>query len=132
MKLYEIFKSEGGYRVCCGLWNDNPIMDQSPWYETESLARDAAQSIRYKDATEDVKICKNDYVVPACWSVSWSGDEYGSEWADYPTYPEALRAAREIVKSRGFSDAEIDKFRPSWDLKRLESDESRKEDDRHA
>ena len=122
MKLYEVFKSEGGYRVCCGLWHGNPIMDQSPWYETEALARDAAQSIRYKRETEDVKIFKNDYVVPVCWSVNWTGDEYGSEWADYSPYLEALRAAREIVKARGFSDAEIDRFRPSWDLKRLERD----------
>lgn len=131
MKLYEVFRSEGGYRVCGGLWNDNPIMDQCPWYETESLARDAAQSIRYKRETEDVKILKNDYVVPSRWTVTWS-DEYGSEWADYPTYPETLRAAREIVKSRGFSDSEIDKFRPSWALKRLDRDESRKEDGRHV
>lgn len=122
MKLYEVFKSEGGYRVCCGLWHGNPIMGQSPWYETEALARDAAQSIRYKRETEDVKIFKNDYVVPVRWSVNWTGDEYGSEWADYSTYPEALRAAREIVKARGFSDAEIDRFRPSWDLKCLERD----------
>lgn len=122
MKLYDVFKSEGGYRVCCGLWNDNPIIAQCPWYETESLARGAAQRIRYENATEDVKICKNDYVAPVCWSVSFDGGECGSQWADYPTYPEALRAAREIVKSRGFSDAEIDKFRPSWCLDRLEGD----------
>lgn len=122
MKLYEVFKSEGGYRVCCGLWNDNPIIAQCPWYETEPLARDAARRIRYKDVTEDVQIFKNDYVVPTRWSVNWDGGESGSQWADYPTYPEALRAARKIVKSRGFSDAEIDKYRPSWDLKRLEGD----------
>lgn len=122
MNLYDVFKSEGGYRVCCGLWNDNPIIAQCPWFETESLARGAAQRIRYKAAAEDVKICKNDYVTPVCWSVNWDGGESGSQWSDYPTYPEALRAAREIVKSRGFSDADIDKFRPSWDLKRLEGD----------
>lgn len=121
MKLYDVFKSEGGYRVCCGLWNDNPIIAQCPWYETESLARDAARRIRYKDVTEDVQICKNDYVVPTRWSVNWDGGESGSQWSDYPTYPDALRAAREIVKSRGFSDAEIDELRPAWNLERMEA-----------
>lgn len=43
MKLYEIFKSEGGYRVCGGIWVDgNPIMGCSPYFATREEAEKAA------------------------------------------------------------------------------------------
>lgn len=123
MKLYEVFKSEGGYRVCRSLWGDDcPVIDRCPWCKTEAQATAAAQFLRFEDGTSDVKLFRNDYVVPACWTVMWQAKNFSLLDDDYPSYPDALRAAREIVKSRGFSDAEIDKFRPSWDLKRLEGD----------
>nr|DAT51552.1 MAG TPA: hypothetical protein [Caudoviricetes sp.] len=123
MKMYEVFKSEGGYRVCCAMWaGDSPVIERCPWYETEAQAIAAAQFLRFEASAADVKLFWNDYVTPACWTVMWDAKDFRLLTDDYPSYPEALRAAREIVKSRGFSDVEIDKFRPSWDLKRLEGD----------
>jgi len=34
MNQYDIFKSEGGYRVALNVHNDSPVIDQSPWFET--------------------------------------------------------------------------------------------------
>lgn len=39
MKKLDVFKSEGGFRVCEGLWGENPIMDQCPWFASEDEAK---------------------------------------------------------------------------------------------
>ena len=38
MKKFEMFESEGGVRVCIGLYGGNPIIDQCPWFETREAA----------------------------------------------------------------------------------------------
>lgn len=60
MKTYDIFISEGGYRVCGATWNDGPIMENSPWFETEEEAKAAAQEMRFKDAAHGCDIGKID------------------------------------------------------------------------
>lgn len=49
MEMYEIFKSEGGYRVCGGVWCGGPIMKKSPYFRTLEEAKKAAVSMRKKD-----------------------------------------------------------------------------------
>lgn len=123
MNLYDVFKSEGGYRVCLQLWGTgDPIINYCPWYASEAQATANAQFLRFQRSTEDVALFWNDYVFPECWTVMWNGASGSPLSADYQRYPDAVRAAREVVKSRGFSDAEINKFRPSWSLDRLEGD----------
>lgn len=49
MKKYDIFKSEGGYRVCGAVYLDEPILDLSPWFETTEEAEEAAKAMEFKD-----------------------------------------------------------------------------------
>ena len=41
MKKLDIFKSEGGYRLALGIYNDSPVIDNSPWYTTHEEAEKA-------------------------------------------------------------------------------------------
>lgn len=45
MQKFEIFRSEGGYRVCYGVHAGSPILDQSPWFATRAEAEDACAQI---------------------------------------------------------------------------------------
>ena len=42
MEKYDIFKSEGGYRVCLATYGDDPIIDRCPWCKTLADAKDEA------------------------------------------------------------------------------------------
>lgn len=46
MKLYQIFRSEGGWRVCGGVVNGGPIMELSLWYPTRRGAQCASNNKR--------------------------------------------------------------------------------------
>ena len=56
MKIFDIFKSEGGYRVCGAIWNSNPVIDRSPWYETLAEAESAQKSMMFKQDAQDVGV----------------------------------------------------------------------------
>ena len=49
MKRYEIFASEGGYRIARALWGDSPIIRQCPWYATKAEAEKELEKIRKED-----------------------------------------------------------------------------------
>jgi hypothetical protein len=44
MNKYDVFKSEGGYRVCLGVWSGSPIISKCPWLETKE---EAEELVRY-------------------------------------------------------------------------------------
>lgn len=48
MKPYEIYKSEGGYRVAAELCNGGPVLKSSPWFANKGLA--AAQKMEKRGA----------------------------------------------------------------------------------
>lgn len=57
MRTYDIFVSEGGYRVTTGTYNDCPIIDQAKWYETlaeAQAARDKLMEDDYRRYIEDL------------------------------------------------------------------------------
>lgn len=41
----KVFRSEGGWRVCCGVWAGGPIIDQSPWFKTREEAEREAEEM---------------------------------------------------------------------------------------
>jgi hypothetical protein len=45
MKQYEIFASEGGYRIALHIVNGCPNISKAPWYATLRGARVALQNI---------------------------------------------------------------------------------------
>lgn len=49
MKKYEVFQSEGGYRVARQIVNGGPVMNQSPWYETKRAATCAANNFKKRN-----------------------------------------------------------------------------------
>lgn len=56
MEIYDIFKSEGGYRVCGSTWNGGPVMRNSPWFETEEEAKVAAKEMQFRAASHGCDI----------------------------------------------------------------------------
>lgn len=57
MKKYDIFASEGGYRLCLGVWNDGPILDSSPWFEEKDEAEKAKEAaLREKEKFTRIEI----------------------------------------------------------------------------
>ena len=43
MKRYDIYKSEGGYRVAAYVYHDGPVVGASPWFS------DKAKAVEYRD-----------------------------------------------------------------------------------
>ena len=49
----KVFRSEGGFRVCGGVWAGGPIIHQSPWFATrEEAERVAAEMIARRAENE--------------------------------------------------------------------------------
>ena len=49
MKKYEVFRSEGGYRVAGEICNGGPVMKKSPWYATKKAATCVSSNMRRHD-----------------------------------------------------------------------------------
>jgi len=49
----KMFRSEGGWRVCGGVWNGGPIIDQSPWFATREEAEREAGEIHRRNVERD-------------------------------------------------------------------------------
>ena len=56
MNKYDLFKSEGGYRVYLGVWSGSPVVS-CPWLETkeeaEELVRYLKELVRYLKKEEE-------------------------------------------------------------------------------
>ena len=55
MERFDIFKSEGGYRLALGIYNDSPVIDKSPWFETKEEAEKEKERV-IAEAERQVKI----------------------------------------------------------------------------
>lgn len=94
MEKYEVFKSEGGYRVCGAVWNNSPVMDKSPWYETKDGAESAAREIKFKDETRDYGVFRRGQT----WIASLSGTFYNFE-----TRATAVESVISAIERFGYS-----------------------------
>lgn len=52
MKMYGIFKSEGGYRVCLNTYLGGPVISSCPWFETKEQANDFAFDTEFDNKTK--------------------------------------------------------------------------------
>jgi hypothetical protein len=52
MKSFDVFKSEGGYRVALAIWNNGPVMEHSPWFSAEDEARKFAEKLQKTEQPE--------------------------------------------------------------------------------
>lgn len=51
----KIFASEGGFRVCGGVWAGGPIIKQSPWFATrEEAEREAVAMLKRREEREEL------------------------------------------------------------------------------
>lgn len=57
MQLFDVFKSEGGFRVCGALWAGGPVISSSPWFATREQAEASAQKMNqdYSEQTAELK-----------------------------------------------------------------------------
>ena len=46
MKPYDVFKSEGGYRVALSVYLGGPVMGNSPWFPTLEEAEEVAEQAK--------------------------------------------------------------------------------------
>lgn len=53
MKVYDVFRSEGGYRVCGAIWAGGPVIDSSPWFPTREEAEEGVQKMKQEDLERD-------------------------------------------------------------------------------
>ena len=104
MKKYDIFKSEGGYRVCLGLWGDNPVIKVCPWFEDEIEAMCAAKKFKFEDSSRDVAIFDHHDGSVAV--------QIGQELRETKSLDEAKKVAIEAIKKRGYSEKYILEHRP--------------------
>jgi len=49
MKKFDVYKTEGGYRVAVAIVNGGPVVDSSLWYPTKRGAQCAANNMKRKD-----------------------------------------------------------------------------------
>ena len=61
MRQYDVYKSEGGYRVACDTYLDCPVTDSSPWFKTKS----EAEAYRDKRIKERIAYIENDVYPPS-------------------------------------------------------------------
>lgn len=57
MERYDIFKSEGGFRVCGGTWAGGPVIDSSPWYATLEEAEKGRDAMKARHFEEEAFEC---------------------------------------------------------------------------
>lgn len=55
MKVYDIFASECGYRVCGAVWAGGPVIDSSPWFSTREEAEACVQKMKQEDFERDAE-----------------------------------------------------------------------------
>lgn len=99
MNEYDIFKSEGGYRVCGATCCDGPVIDASPWFKTRQEAEQAARDMRYGAATEEYGVfrCDMRYSVHP-WGAMIDGECYSFE-----TERSAKEALLEAIIKLGYT-----------------------------
>ena len=102
MELYDVFKSEGGFRVAGAVYNDCPVMDRSPWFETREEADEAAKEMRFRDATCNICIFEE---YPGSWIILCGDVFYTAESKE-----KAIKIARTEIINMGFSSSDIEKY----------------------
>lgn len=106
MNQYDIFASEGGFRVCGGTYLGDPVIDASPWYPSIEEAEKGARKMRFDSFAKGVAVFEFDLR----WTLAIGNDFYA-----VPSREQGVEEARKALVARGFTDAEIDAWRP--DLK---------------
>lgn len=101
MKEYDIFKSEGGYRVCLGVYNDGPIMEHSPWFTDLSVAEAFARDKKFDDETG----CYGAFRDGNGWIASLPTDDTfsQSDYYNFKKHSAAVEAVLAAIEKMGYS-----------------------------
>ena len=51
MNKYDLFKSEGGYRVYLGVWSGSPVVS-CPWFETKEETEELVIRLKKEEESE--------------------------------------------------------------------------------
>ena len=98
MNIYDIFRSEGGYRVCKATWGDDPIISSCPWFETEEEAKNEVKKLKIKECTDDMRAFQEE----AEWIV-----EIGANFYTYNTKEEAKKRIINEIEKLGYERSYI-------------------------
>ena len=52
MNKYDVFSSEGGYRVCLGVWGGSPVVSNCPWFETKEETEELVIRLKKEEESE--------------------------------------------------------------------------------
>lgn len=107
MNQYDIFASEGGFRVCGGTYLGSPVIDASPWFPSIEAAEKGARKMRFDNCAKGIGVFEPE---ENRWTLA-----IGDKFYDVPDHAHGIEGARKALVARGFTDAEIDAWRP--DLK---------------
>lgn len=99
MEKYDIFKSEGGYRVCLTTWGNGPVIDKCPWCKTLAEAKAVVRDKKFDDDTKDYRVFKpeND------WMASFPSDDLYPDYPNFNTRAEAVEAVISEIEKLGYS-----------------------------
>lgn len=98
MNIYDIFRSEGGYRVCKATWLDGPVINSCPWFETEEEAKNEVKKLKFKDCTDDIGMFQEE----GGWIV-----EIGANFYFYDTEKEAKNRIISEIEKLGYERSYI-------------------------
>lgn len=99
MEHFDVFRSDGGWRVCGGIWAGGPILRQSPWFADEAQAKAVARQMRFNSDTYNMGVFREG----DAWIASWH-DEYHS----FSNRKAAVEAVRSQIRAKGWTDSDID------------------------
>lgn len=75
MEKYDIFKSEGGYRVCLATYGDDPIIDRCPWCKTLADAKAVARDAKFDNETRQYGVFNGEG-----WMASLPSNDYETDY----------------------------------------------------
>jgi hypothetical protein len=112
MEIYEVFKCEGGYKVCLVPWGENDYVcsgpGAAPWFATEAEAIDYSHRKRFSD------VCENEIgyfqVDEGRWDAVYPTSPYGSDYASFDDKYSAASFCRKEIHKLGYTDDDIKSF----------------------
>ena len=98
MEKYDIFKSEGGYRVCLATYGDDPNIDKCPWCKTLSCAKAVARDAKFDNETGQYGVFYGEG-----WMASLPSNDYETDYYSFGSRDEAVQAVISAIEKLGYT-----------------------------
>ena len=98
MEKYDVFKSEGGYRVCLATYGDDPIIDKCPWCKTLAGAKAVARDAKFDNETRQYGVFYGEG-----WMASLPSNDYETDYYSFGSRDEAVQAVISAMEKLGYT-----------------------------